>query len=124
MNLWVMPWLEGVSKCHAGSSSGSRGLGHFPIIGGAAAPVPSRWAPTIGGALILSLPTGNSACGLGSGQTTVGVDAGVGVAATASLRLSADASRNLSGLAGQTSFTPSQATSLRLEVAADVAPRW
>ena len=39
-----------------------------------------------------------------------GIDAGVGVAPTPGLRFSADASRNLSGLAGQSSLTPSQAT--------------
>jgi len=124
LTLSAIPSLVRVSSDTAGSSSVSRGLGDLPLIAGATATLPSRWAPTIGGALILSLPTGNSACGLGSGQTTVGIDAGVGVAATASLRLSADASRNLSGLAGQTSFTASQATALRLEAAADVAPRW
>ena len=72
----------------------------------------------------MSLPTGDAACGLGSGQTTFGIDAGVGIAPTANLRFSADASRNLSGLAGQSSLTPSQATAVRLEAAADVAPRW
>jgi hypothetical protein len=122
--LSAIPTLIRVSDDTAGTNSTSRGLGDLPLIAGATATLPSRWAPTIGGALIVSLPTGNSNCGLGSGQTTVGIDGGVGIAATANLRLSADASRNLSGLAGQTSFTPSQATSLRLEAAADVAPRW
>lgn len=124
LTLSAIPSLLRVSNDTAGSRSVSRGLGDMPLIAGATATLPSRWAPTIGGALIVSLPTGNSTCGLGSGQTTVAIDAGLGVAATANLRLSADASRNLSGLAGQTSFTPSQATSLRLEAAADVAPRW
>ena len=86
------------------------------LVAGATATLPAPWTPTLAGALIVSLPTGNAACGFGSGETTLGIDAGVGVAPTASLRFSADASRALSGLTAP-SF-------LRLEGAADVAPRW
>src|SRR6267378_3618397 len=120
----VIPSVVRVAKDTIGTSASSGGLGDLPLVAGAAATLPGRWSPIIGGALIMSLPTGNVACGLGSGQTTFGIDAGVGIAPTASLRFSADASRNLSGLAGQSSLTPSQATAVRLEAAADLAPRW
>jgi len=120
----VIPSVVRVANDTSGTSASSGGLGDLPLVAGAAVTLPARWSPTIGGALIMSLPTGDAACGLGSGQTTFGIDAGVGIAPTANLRFSADASRNLSGLAGQSSLTPSQATAVRLEAAADVAPRW
>ena len=124
LTMSAIPSVVRVSHDTSGTSASSGGLGDLPLVAGATATLPVGWSPTLGGALIVSLPTGNAACGLGSGQATFGIDAGLGVAPTASLRFSADASRNLSGLAGQSSLTPSQATAVRLETAADLAPRW
>src|SRR5207245_1514067 len=98
LTVLAIPSVVRVANDTSATSVSSGGLGDLPLVAGAAATLPGRWSPTIGGALIMSLPT--AACGLGSGQTTFGIDAGVGIAPTASLRFSADASRNLSGLAG------------------------
>jgi len=114
--LSAIPSVIRLSHDTSGATVASGGLGDLPLVAGATATLPAPWTPTLGGALIVSLPTGDAACGFGSGEATLGIDAGLGVAPTASLRFSADASRSLSGLAGP-SF-------LRLEGAADVAPRW
>ena len=114
--LSAIPSVVRLSHDTSGATVASGGLGDLPLVAGATATLPAPWTPTLGGALIVSLPTGDAACGFGSGETTLGIDAGLGVAPASRLRFSADASRNLSGIAG-----PSL---LRLEGAADVAPRW
>src|SRR5256885_6854035 len=114
--LSAIPWAVRVSLDASGAAVSSGGLGDLPLVAGATATLPAPWTPTLGGALIVSLPTGNAACGFGSGETTLGIDAGLGIAPTASLRFSADASRKLSRLAGP-SF-------LRLEAAGGGGPRW
>lgn len=114
--LSVIPSVVRVSDDTGAAPIATAGLGDLPLVAGVSSTVSTSWSPTFGGALIVSLPTGNAACGLGSGQTAVGFDAGLGIAPAAGLRFSADGSRNFSGLADQ--------TFLRFEAAADVAPRW
>lgn len=121
LSLSAMPAMLHVSDSVGGSTSG---VGDLPLVAAATANLPTRWSPTLGGALIVALPTGSVACGLGNGTTTAGVDIGVGVAPTAGLRFSAGAIRSLSGLAGQSSLSPPRATTLQLEGAADVASGW
>jgi len=80
-------------------------------------------APGVGAALVMVLPVGNAACGLGSGQTSLGFDVGAGVSPTGRMRLSADVSRSFSGFA-QSPLDAAHATALRVEVGYEVSPRW
>jgi len=102
----------------------STGLGDLPLVAGAAHTFGTMWSPTLGAALVATAPTGDAACGLGTGQTSWGMNAGVGVAPSDALRLSASASRGLSGLGTQSALSAPQATSLAFEAAYAVAPRW
>jgi hypothetical protein len=102
----------------------STGLGDLPLEAGAAHTFAGRWSPTLGAALVATLPTGNTTCGLGTGQTSWGMNAGVGVAPSDAIRLSASGSRGLSGLGTQSALSAPQATSLAFEAAYAVAPGW
>jgi hypothetical protein len=102
----------------------STGLGDLPLVAGAAHTFASGWSPTFGAALVATLPTGDAACGLGTGQTSWGVDGGVGVAPTGALRLSASGSHGFSGLGTQSALSAPQATSLRFEAALALSQRW
>jgi hypothetical protein len=102
----------------------STGLGDLPLVAGAAHTFAGAWSPTLGAALVATLPTGNAACGLGTGQTSWGVNAGVGLAPSDAWRLSVSGSHGFSGLGTQSALTAPQATSLAFEAAFAVAPRW
>lgn len=106
------------------STVSSSGLGDLPLVAGTAHTFTNAWSPTLGAALVATLPTGDAACGLGTGQTSWGMNAGVGVAPSDALRLSVSGSRGLSGLGTQSELSAPQATSLAFEVAYAVAPRW
>ena len=102
----------------------SSGLGDLPLIAGAAHTFPGGWSPTLGAALVATLPTGDAACGLGTGQASFGLDAGIAVAPSEALRLSVSGSHGFSGLAAQSSLSAPQATALRFEAAVMAGPRW
>ncbi len=102
----------------------SSGLGDLPLVAGAAHTMAGGWSPTFGAALVATLPTGDATCGLGTGQTSWGVDAGVAVAPSSALRVSASGSHGLSGLGTQSALSAPEATSLRLEGALAVSSRW
>src|SRR5258706_9311598 len=102
----------------------SSGLGDLPLVAGAAHTVAGGWSPTFGAALVATLPTGDATCGLGTGQTSWGVDAGVAVAPSSALRVSASGSHGLSGLGTPSALSAPPATSLRLAGARAAPPRW
>ena len=94
-------------------SLSSTGFGDLPLVAGAAHTFGSAWSPTAGVALVTTLPTGDATCGLGTGPESWGVDAGVSLAPSDALRLSASGSHGFSGLGTQSSLSAPQATSLR-----------
>src|SRR6266849_6398414 len=80
---------------------------------------------TVGSAkLTVVLPTGNAACGLGSGTTSAGLDIGLGVSPNPQLHLSADASRSISNASSQSTLSAPRATSLLLSGGYDVSASW
>src|SRR3989442_9713184 len=85
---------------------------------------PGPGAPAIAAAFTVVLPTGNASCGLGSGQTSVGLDVGVGASPHPKHLLSADASRSLSGLSSQSALSAPHATSLLLGGGYDLSQSW
>ena len=122
-SLYAIPTVLHVSQDSSGQTSTRSGVGDLPLIAAASYTSPVRGSPTIGGALLVILPTGDAACGLGNGQTAAGLDVGVGLS-PGRAHLSADASRSISGVAAQSSLDAPKATTLRVEAGYDVAPRW
>ena len=127
-----VPWLSvtaTLSRVHlsevvSGSTATSNGFGDLPISLAIARGSNGGWSPEFGAALDVSIPTGNSACGLGTGTTGFGADVGIGGSPNARTRLAASASRELSGTSGVSALSPSHATSLAIEAAYALTPRW
>jgi len=132
VQLHAAPWLTlsatpsfvHVSDVVSGRSVSSNGIGDLPLSADAFHAFPTAGAPVLASALTVVFPTGNAACGLGSGETSFGLDLGAGVSPGPRLHLSADASRSISGLSSQSTLSAPHATSLRGEASYDLAPRW
>ncbi len=128
LSLYAMPAVLHMSTTTTTSKGGtastsSSGIGDLPLVAAASYTSPTPGAPTLGAALLVLLPTGNSSCGLGNGQTAAGVDLGASVS-PGRAHLSADASRSVSGVSSQSTLNAPKATTLRVEAGYDAAPRW
>ena len=132
VQLQAAPWLSlsatpsfvHVSDIVSGRSVSSNGMGDLPLSADASHSFATAGSPVLATALTVVFPTGNAACGLGSGETSFGLDLGAGVSPSPRLHLSADASRSISGLSAQSGLSAPHATSLRGEASYDVAPSW
>jgi hypothetical protein len=100
------------------------GFGDLPLGVEVSKELAAPSSPEIAAAVILTLPTGNAACGLGSGVGHVGLDLGAGLSPSEAVHLSVAASRSLSGVVTQSSFDPPGATWLSLDGDIDLTPRW
>ncbi|HKW40343.1 MAG TPA: hypothetical protein VJN39_03750 [Gemmatimonadales bacterium] len=80
--------------------------------------------PELGASLIMTLPTGRAACGLGSGTTNLGVQLGAGMAPSDRLHLSADASRSFAGAITLSSLDQPRSTWIDVDGDIDIAPHW
>src|SRR5256884_5812320 len=121
--LYAIPAVLHLSDNVNGRPVSSSGLGDLPLVVAASYAFPTPGSPTVGAALVTVLPTGNAACGLGSGQTAAGLDLGVAISPRQA-HLAVDASRSLSGVSAQSSLDAPKATALHVEAGYDVAPRW
>ncbi|HXI64007.1 MAG TPA: hypothetical protein VNH14_05825 [Gemmatimonadales bacterium] len=74
------------------------GFGDLPLTAAASKELGTAWGPELAAAVTLTVPTGNSACGLGSGVTSVGMEVGAGLSPADALHFSVDASRSLSAV--------------------------
>jgi len=124
LSLSVLPSFVHVSDIVKGSAVSSSGIGDLPFSAAVTHAFPAPHAPTIAAALTIVLPTGNTACGLGNGVTSEGLDIGLGASPNAKLHLSADASRSLSHASSQSTLSAPRATSLLFGGGYDVAPDW
>ncbi len=124
LTLSAIPSFVRLSDRVSGRAVSSSGLGDLPLVAGAAQTLRTPWSPSLGAALIVTLPVGDAARGLGTGETAVGADVGAGLSPIDRLHLSAGASRNLSGLAAQSTLSAPHATALRVEGGYDVSRRW
>ncbi len=124
LSLSATPSFVHVSDVVSGRSVSSNGMGDLPLSADAFYAFPRAGSPVVAAALTVVLPTGNAACGLGSGQTSFGLDLGGGASPSQRLHLSADASRSISGLSAQSALSAPHATSLRGEADYDFTPRW
>jgi hypothetical protein len=122
----VIPSGVRVSRSQtAGGPSVSRsGLADLPVSAAAAHTFPTGLSPSIGAGVTVTLPTGNALCGLGNGVTSVGVNAGMGIAPADPLRVSVDGSRSLTGSVSQSALTPPQATWVSTEASWSLSDRW
>src|SRR2546427_4417205 len=123
LSLYAIPAVLPLSDNVNGRPVSSSGLGDLPLVVAASYASPTPGSPTVGAALVAVLPTGNAACGLGSGQTAAGLDLGVAISPRLA-HLAVDASRSLSGVSAQSSLDAPKATALHVEAGYDVAPRW
>jgi hypothetical protein len=126
------PWLGfsiAPGYLHAENDSGgiaftSTGFGDLPVSADASYSFDDAfWSPDLGTSLTVTLPTGLSRCGLGTGATGVGVDFGVGVQPTDPLHLALSTSRDLSGVAASSILDPPHATALSFEASYEFSPR-
>jgi hypothetical protein len=124
ITLSVSPTLIHATVDSGGSSASSTGLGDLPLGLGMERELPGAWSPDFAAALSVTLPTGNTQCGLGSGQTGVGLELGAGVSPIDPMHLSLGASHGLSGVSTQSLLNAPQATSLSVEASADLAKGW
>ncbi|PYO69511.1 MAG: hypothetical protein DMD69_02535 [Gemmatimonadetes bacterium] len=124
LSLSAMPSLVHVSDVVSGRSVASSGAGDLPVSAAAFHGFASPGSAVIAAALTLVLPVGNAACGLGSGNTSLGLDVGAGVSPSRRLHLSADASRSLSGLSAQSALSAPHATAVRADAGYDISSRW
>src|SRR2546427_2698925 len=79
LTLSALPALVHVSDEVSGRPVSSSGPGDFPLVVGAATAFRAEWSPSVGAALIVTLPVGNAACGLGAGQAAVGANVAAGL---------------------------------------------
>ncbi len=123
-SLYASPALLRVSKDTAnGRTVSSSGLGDLPLTAAATYTSPAPGSPTVGASLLVVLPTGNAACGLGSGQTTAGFDVGAGVSPGLA-HFWGDASRSISGVSSQSSLNAPKATTFHFEAGYEASPGW
>src|SRR5437879_2348175 len=110
LSLYAIPAVLHLSDNVNGRPVSSSGLGDLPLVVAASYASPTPGSPTVGAALLAVLPTGNAACGLGSGQTAAGLDLGVAISPRLA-HLAVDASRSLSGVSAQSSLRSEEHTS-------------
>lgn len=90
----------------SGTQSISRsGLVDLPVSASMSHHFGGRLAPVLTGGLGISLPTGDSTTGFGSGRTGSSVELGVGLTPSQGTWLSVGAGRSLSGVTGQSAFS-------------------
>ena len=132
LQLQAMPWLSlstipsvvHVRDIASGRAISSSGIGDLPLSAAVAHAFAGRGAPTVAAAVTLVLPTGDAACGLGSGETSAGVDLGFAASPEARLHIAADASRSVSHVSSQSTLSAPRATSLLFGGGYDVTPVW
>src|SRR2546428_517015 len=74
----AIPSVVRVANDTSGTSASSGGLGDLPLVAGAAATLPGRWSPTLGGGGGMSPPPRDPPRGPGRGPDPVGPGAGAG----------------------------------------------
>ena len=126
------PWL-GFSMApgyiHAENDSAgvpftSNGFGDLPVAADLSYSFDDApWSPDLGSSITVTLPTGLSRCGLGTGATGMGLDLGVGVQPIDPLHMAVTTSRDLSGTAAASILDPPHATSVSFEASYDFSPR-
>src|SRR2546430_1153427 len=123
LTLSALPALVHVSDQVSGRTVTSSGPGDLPLVVGAAKAFRAAWSPSVGAALIVTLPVGDAACGLGAGETAVGANVAAGLSPSDRLHVWAGASRNVSGLATQSTLSAPRSTALRVDAGYDARRR-
>lgn len=127
-NTWLLlsavPAFVHVSDDTGGVTTSASGPGDLPLSAAAFHAFPSPGLPVVAAALTLVLPTGDAACGLGSGQAGFGVDVGASVAPARRLRVAGDVSRSVAGTSAQSILSAPHATTLRAGATYDVSAGW
>lgn len=114
------------SVVHATDSTGAPGRGatgltDLPVELALSHQFGAVWSPAIGASFDVTLPTGNSAVGLGAGTTSFGAALGVGVSPLDRLSLSADVGGNLGGAASNSLLSGAQASWADADASVDLS---
>ena len=120
----AIPSFVHVRDVVKGQAITNSGLADLPLSAAAAHAFAGPGDPMVAAALTVALPTGSAACGLGSGQTSAGLDLGFGVSPNARVRVSADASRTVSHASSTSSLSAPRATSLLMGAGYEISPAW
>ncbi len=123
LTLGAHPTWARVAGSDATGSFSSTGLTDLPLELGIWHQLPGPLSPGLGASLGVTLPTGDTAVGLGSGQTSVGASLGGSISPTDRLALEADVWRPLSGSGWNTAFSTANSTSLSLGASFDLSER-
>ncbi|HVH67334.1 MAG TPA: hypothetical protein VM716_05660 [Gemmatimonadales bacterium] len=127
MEYRALGWLRlGAAPTLVRATSGATttsGFGDLPLALEASGQWSAPFRPELGASVIVTLPTGRAACGLGSGVTSVGMSLGAGIAPAEAVHLSADASRSFTGAITLSSLDKPDATWVDIDGDVDVAPR-
>jgi hypothetical protein len=124
LSLSVLPSGVRVSQTLNGRSTSRSGVGDLPVSAAAVYTLPGGGSPSLGVEATVVLPTGNASCGLGSGVTSLAVNAGLSVMPLGSTRLSLDASRSLTGGVAQSALTTPRATWVSGAGSVELSSRW
>ncbi len=115
-------WVH-VSGSDAAGSFSSSGLTDLPLEASIWRDLPGPLSPGLGLSLGVTLPTGDTAQGLGTGETSVGASLGGSLSPIDKWSFGADLWRPLSGAGWNTALTSSQSTSLSLETSYEISER-
>lgn len=130
--LQATPWLSfsatpsvvHVKDVVSGRDVTSNGLGDLPVGTAVVHAFPGPSAPSVAAALTFVLPTGNAACGLGSGQSSAGLDVGFSVSPNPKFHVAADASRSVTNISSQSTLSAPRAVSVLVGGGYDLSPAW
>ncbi len=115
-------WVH-VSGSDATGSFSSSGLTDLPLEAGIWHDLPGPLSPGAGFSLGVTLPTGDTAQGLGAGETSVGASLGGSVSPVEKWSVGADVWRPLSGAGWSSALSSSRSTSLSLETSYELRER-
>ncbi len=115
-------WVH-VSGSDAAGSFSSSGLTDLPLEAGIWRDLPGPLSPGLGLSLGVTLPTGDTAQGLGTGETSVGASVGGSLSPIDKWSFGADVWRPFTGAGWNTALSSSQSTSLSLETSYEINDR-
>ncbi|HVH09990.1 MAG TPA: hypothetical protein VM736_09350 [Gemmatimonadales bacterium] len=98
------------------------GIADLPVSAAASFTLPGSLSPNLGAGVTVGLPT--ASCGLGSSVTSVGLDAGAGIAPSDAFHLSVDATRSLTSGVARSAFIPAQSTWVSTDATVIPSERW
>jgi hypothetical protein len=118
----INPSTLHLSASRSGRTYTTTGLGDTPVSALFSRDLSLPWEPTLLGGVDVVLPTGKSACGLGSGETSWSGNLGIEASPADPLTLGVSASRDIGSSAGTSALTAATATTLAFDAGYVASP--